>query len=204
MIYNKKGEIFVHRLINVCIGDYVLANEKSDYSGLVGVVREIRTDEDKEAENESADIYVDFLKPKNPEVLFEIEERFNDLSGEEKEFEEMAFDQVIMAPEMLISMSDVRKKISTDKVFVVYERWEIDGEDDFEITLFSEEKVAKDFMLFQIYKRNKKFDIDEENANFLFEKKRSLSSYWISERAKYYEIYVISYSKTFHGGGSDE
>ena len=88
MIYNKKGEIFVHRLINVCIGDYVLANEKSDYSGLVGVVREIRTDEDKETENESADIYVDFLKPKNPEVLFEIEERFNDLSGEEKEFEE--------------------------------------------------------------------------------------------------------------------
>ena len=150
MIYSKQGEIFVHRLINVCVGDYVLANEKSDYSGLVGVVREIRTDEDKETDNETVDIYVDFQRPLQKQMITEIEERFCKLSGEMKPFDEIALDQVIMAPEMLQSLSKVCDELYTDEVFAVTEKWDLDGEVDFNFTLFIDEKSAKDYMLLTI------------------------------------------------------
>lgn len=204
MVYNKKGEIFVHRLINICVGDYVLANEKSDYSGLVGVVREIRTDEDKETDNETVDIYVDFQRPLQKQMITEIEERFYKLSGEMKSFEEIALDQVIMAPEMLQSLSKVCDELYTDKLFAVTEKWDLDGEVDFNFTLFTDEKSAKEYMLLTIPQFLKEHELYEEDGESSFDDNCYVYSFETMDSQYYYEILVNPYEVFKPGGGLDE
>ena len=56
MIYKKPGEKFSHENITYTVGSRVLANEASEYSGLFGRILEIRTDDDRETENDTPDI----------------------------------------------------------------------------------------------------------------------------------------------------
>ena len=72
-----------------------------DYEGLVGLVVDIRDGEDKETENETPDIYVDFDIPESAEEVAALERRFSALYGEPKKVEELPLDLVIMAPDML-------------------------------------------------------------------------------------------------------
>ena len=60
MIYKKPGEKFSHENITYTVGSRVLANEASEYSGLFGRILEIRTDDDRETENDTPDIYCKF------------------------------------------------------------------------------------------------------------------------------------------------
>ena len=63
MIYKKPGEKFSHENITYTVGSRVLANEASEYSGLFGRILEIRTDDDRETENDTPDIYCKFDTP---------------------------------------------------------------------------------------------------------------------------------------------
>ena len=56
MIYKKPGEKFSYEDITYTVGNRVLANEASEYSGLFGRILEIRTDDDRETENDTPDI----------------------------------------------------------------------------------------------------------------------------------------------------
>ena len=60
MIYKKPDEKFSHENITYTVGSRVLANEASEYSGLFGRILEIRTDDDRETENDTPDIYCKF------------------------------------------------------------------------------------------------------------------------------------------------
>ena len=182
MVYNKNGEIFVHRLINVCVGDYAL----------------------KETDNETVDIYVDFQRPLQKQMITEIEERFYKLSGEMKSFEELALDQVIMAPEMLQSLSKVCDELYTDKLFAVTEKWDLDGEVDFNFTLFTDEKSAKEYMLLTIPQFLKEHELYEEDGGSNFDDNRYVYSFETMDSLYYYEITVSSYEVFKPGGGLDE
>lgn len=63
MIYKKPDEKFSHENITYTVGSRVLANEASEYSGLFGRILEIRTDDDRETENDTPDIYCEFDPP---------------------------------------------------------------------------------------------------------------------------------------------
>ena len=56
MIYKKPDEKFSHENITYTVGSRVLANEASEYSGLFGRILEIRTDDERETENDTTDI----------------------------------------------------------------------------------------------------------------------------------------------------
>ena len=88
------------------IGGSVLANGNSDFCGLCGRVTEIRDGEDKETENEGADIYCDFDKPGKDHMIAEIETRFSKLYQMPKRIDELPLDGVIMAAEMLEPVAD--------------------------------------------------------------------------------------------------
>ena len=62
MIYKKPGEKFSHENITYTVGSRVLANEASEYSGLFGRILEIRTDDDRETENDTPDIYCNLTR----------------------------------------------------------------------------------------------------------------------------------------------
>jgi len=102
MVLDKHGESLKIGDKVFVVGDRVLANNSSEeYEGLHGEVLEIRTDPDKETENEGVDIYVCFDIPEDKDFIKEIESRFSELYRQPKTIDEIPLDLVVMAPEEL-------------------------------------------------------------------------------------------------------
>lgn len=101
MVLQTKGQRLTYAGKTFVIGGSVFANGESDYMGLYGTVTEIRTDEDRETENDTPDIYCEFLVPEADQMVCELEKRFTTLYQSPKKLEEITLDHVIMAPEML-------------------------------------------------------------------------------------------------------
>lgn len=83
------------------IGGLVQANNQSEYEGLQGEVFEIRSEADKETENEGVDIYCSFFTPDDPALVAELEAVFSDLYRMPKKLEDISLDYAIMCAEML-------------------------------------------------------------------------------------------------------
>lgn len=66
MLINKTGAEFQYNGMAFKIGERIIANSQSEYSGLIGHILEIRDGEDKETENETPDIYCEFDVPPLP------------------------------------------------------------------------------------------------------------------------------------------
>ena len=101
MILSKHGENIVIDGITYTIGATVQANQTSEYYPLLGRIKEIRDGDDKETLNETVDIYCEFDEPNDDETIKMFENYFTELYGEKKTLEDIAFDEVIMAPEMI-------------------------------------------------------------------------------------------------------
>lgn len=101
MVIRKKGSVFFIDGKEFKIGGGVFANDESEYMGLYGTVTEIRTDEDRETENDTPDIYCEFMSPDSVAMAAELETRFSDLYRQDMQLEEISLDCVIMSPEML-------------------------------------------------------------------------------------------------------
>ena len=69
--------------------------------GLYGTVTEIRTDEDRETENDTPDIYCEFMSPDSVAMAAELETRFSDLYRQDMLLEVISLECVIMSPYML-------------------------------------------------------------------------------------------------------
>jgi hypothetical protein len=97
-------------------GDWVIAAGNSDYGYLLGTVTAIDklgTPEHDSTDNDTDDIHVDFTAfDYPPDRVAEIEETFTELYGEQKIFDELPLDDVIMAPDELISISN----LSSDEI----------------------------------------------------------------------------------------
>ena len=89
------------------IGDTVVSLPCEDYGGLIGVVTDIKPlgSPDRDTENETDDVYVDF---ENEYSSYRVEELLNDfreLYGDpEKEWADCALDMVIMPPDVLLKI----------------------------------------------------------------------------------------------------
>ena len=135
MIYNKNGDMFFYEDKMFIIGEEVFASE-SDYAGLLGRIKEIRTGEDRDTENEGPEIYCNFRPPilkQDAELVSKM--RFGN--------EDLSLEQVIMAPKMLMPTRYVGNGLPTIKVYAVVEDCMIDGEDHDETRLFSDKKHAE-------------------------------------------------------------
>ena len=95
-------------------GDWVISTGNSDFPFLIGVVTEINkhgTVEHAVVTTSDTDVvHVDFTAFEYPpERVKEIEEHFSALYGEAKVFNELPLGEVLMAPDMLISISNLSK-----------------------------------------------------------------------------------------------
>ena len=93
-------------------GDWVIAIPTGPYGGFVGVVKEIAQhgSPERDTENEGDDIHVDFKALGHPPWRFgEIEDYFNEEFdyGETLSYDELPIDDVIMAPDMLIRVTEL-------------------------------------------------------------------------------------------------
>lgn len=106
MILRNDGDKFEYNGVTYIIGgDIVCTRESDEYEGLTGIIFEIRDGADKETENKTPDIYCSLNEPTTPELVKEIEERFSESYREEKTIDELCFDSVIMAPDMIRPLS---------------------------------------------------------------------------------------------------
>ena len=93
-------------------GDWVISAGNNDYRYLLGIVTAIDKfgSPEHETENETDDIHVDFTVFDYPrERIAEIEEYFSELYGEQKTFDEIPLDDIIMTPKMLIRITHLEQ-----------------------------------------------------------------------------------------------
>ena len=128
MIYSKEGETLWYSGFPYTVGAQVYANESSDYSGLFGVIREIRTGSDRETENDTPDIYCAFDPPVLSAARKELETAFSALYHIPKRIEDLGLDFVIMSPDMLTPLPVPERDYPQATLYVVTSHWASDGE----------------------------------------------------------------------------
>ena len=101
MIYDRIGAVCRYNGGEFRVGDMVVATQESPWEGLCGTITEIRTGSDRETENETPDIYCEFLPPVHPEEISRLEAKLADLYGMEKRLADISLDMVIMAPSLI-------------------------------------------------------------------------------------------------------
>lgn len=145
MIINRAGAQFTHEGVTYTIGDKIFSNDTSDFRGLFGYIKEIRTGDDRETDNDTPDIHCYFYPPFEPEAIVELESRFSALYRSPKKLEDIALDEVIMAPDMIQVVTSAN---STHMItaFRVEESWVIKGEPGMEVTPALDEMQAKQRM----------------------------------------------------------
>ena len=128
MIYKKPGEEFWHEGVCYKVGGRIVANEASDYAGLFGNILEIRTEDDRETDNDTPDIYCAFEAPVLSADRLALEQTFSQLYREQKHIEDLGLDMVIMGPEMIVPLEHPAQVYPAGTLYIVVVHWATDGE----------------------------------------------------------------------------
>lgn len=126
MIFNRNGATFTYDGITYTIGDRVIATDESAYEGLFGTILEIRTGKDKSTDNDTPDFHCEFIPPALPAEVVALEARFSALYQQKKVLDEIALDEVIMAPEMIRVIN--ANCVHSITVYTVHEKWVLKGD----------------------------------------------------------------------------
>lgn len=113
MILNRTGAEFEYEGVTYTIGGAIVGTAESEYAGLYGRINAIHDGEDKETENETPDIYCEFDPPVMPHEVKALEDTFSDLYHQPKTIADIVLDMVIMAPEMIRPLDDLRSMPKT-------------------------------------------------------------------------------------------
>ena len=140
MILRKRNKPFEYDGKTYYIGEEIVALNNSEYSGLFGRIVEIRDGADKETDNKTPDIYCEFDPPLFPKDIEELEKKFSDLYKAPKKLDDITLDSVIMAPDMIKSLTE---KTDGHKITIysLEEDWAYD--DDYGHTT----EIISDYML---------------------------------------------------------
>lgn len=182
MIINKQGETFEYEGKKYMIGEDVYATESS-YYGLIGVIKEIRTGEDKDTDNPDPDIYCDFFEP----VLEADKERLYQTFGNY-----YALDGIIMAPSMVTPIREGccngKEKFGT--LFLLQEEWAYDGDGVQTNTMaFTNKESALMFFKYRLYQESEDGSISSYRDN---------DAVVVDEGAEDYEIFLEGFYNDDH------
>ena len=174
MIYNTKNQKFEHEGKTFIIGERVYATE-SAYYGLIGIIKEIRTDNDRETDNPTPEIVCDFYDPILSSDIDDLERKLGSA---------YTLDGIIMAPSMLVPVRNpgAPKNLYGPKAYLVIEEWNYDGEGfNTEITVFADRESA--LMYFKVTLLNEY----EDGIIASFKEKEDVD---FDESDDYYKIYI--------------
>lgn len=140
MLINKPGAEFLYNGITYRVGDVIIGSDQSEYAGLIGSIFEIRDGSDKETENDTPDIYCSFDPLVLPTDIAKVEAVFSDLYGTQKILDDICFDMVIMAPEMITVPGQSKKSI---KLYILSEDWAANGGTGHSSSIYSDPLEAR-------------------------------------------------------------
>ena len=178
MIYNRHGEEFVFDFKTFVIGGPIIATDESEYQGLYGTITEIRTDEDRETENDTPDIYCSFEPPVYPHEIRKLESVFSNLYGEPKTLDDISLDEVIMSPEMIRMIPEEKPLLERTYVYLVQEDWTVDDESGSSISsVFTDKEAAQRYMRSQFIRELEEGCISRWKDDELFTEESSEDYY---------------------------
>lgn len=137
MIYNKAGAVFDYDGVQYIIGGRVEGTAVSEYEGLYGRILEIRTEDDRETENPTPEIYCSFDPPVLPLEIRQLEEEFSELYCRPKELDDIVLDSVIMAPDMIVPMQEPGESQPKGTLYMVVSHWAVSGESGMSTDIFT-------------------------------------------------------------------
>lgn len=197
MIITRAGAQVRYNGVTYTVGGKVLANERSDYQGLYGIIKMICYGPDWKPGDDTPDIYCEFMPPIVPNEIKAFEERFSALHWDHLTIDEIRLESVVMAPEMLDVLTQPTE-VRSVTVYAVEEEWAISGSDyGKEASFFLDEAEARAHLTGLVY--NEKMDgcIAEWELYPNFETEVTPLSYkgWIQDDycENHYEVSIISY-----------
>ena len=143
MLLDKVGEAFYYEGKKYVIGEQVLANDASEYEGLIGRILEIRDGDDKETENDALDIYCEFEEPVLKSDIWNLEQRMSGLYGERMTLEDISLDLVIMGPDMITTIADIEDSSPTAEIYILTEDWAVNDDYGHSTGAFTSLEMAK-------------------------------------------------------------
>lgn len=183
MIINKQGEAFEYEGKKYIVGEDVYATGSS-YYGLIGIIKEIRTDADMETDNEEPEIYCDFYEPVLKADKVKLQKEFDsDL---------YALDGIIMAPSMIVPIReghcDGKEKFG--KIYLLQEDWSYDGDgQEVNSMAFTNIESAFMFLRYRLYQEAEDGSISSYQNN---------DSVEVDEGEDWYEIYLDGFYNDDH------
>lgn len=150
MIYDRIGAVCHYEGTEFRVGDMVVATSESPWEGLYGTITEIRDGDDRETENDTPDLYCEFLPPVHPGEIRKLETRFSDLYATERRLSDISLDMVIMSPKTIriIGRKDESRKVT---VYLVREEWALDYDSGLDVYPYLDPDEARMAMLTMIH-----------------------------------------------------
>lgn len=188
MKLTKRNKPFEYDGKTYYIGEEIVALNNSEYSGLFGRIVEIRDDADKETDNKTPDIYCEFDPPLFPKDIEELEKRFSDLYKAHKKLDDITLDSVIMAPDMIKSLTEKTdgRKIT---IYSLEEDWAYDDDYGHTTEIISDYMLAKKKLCEKI--KNEK---DDGSVERWLDDEKLIEDYGND----YYEAYLDGYYSSSH------
>lgn len=188
MKLTKRNKPFEYDGKTYYIGEEIVALNNSEYSGLFGRIVEIRDDADKETDNKTPDIYCEFDPPLFPKDIEELEKRFSDLYKAHKKLDDITLDSVIMAPDMIKSLTE---KTDGHKITIysLEEDWAYDDNYGHTTEIISDYMLAKKKLCEKI--KNEK---DDGSVERWLGDEKLIEDYGND----YYEAYLDGYYSSSH------
>ena len=188
MKLTKRNKPFEYDGKTYYIGEEIVASGNSEYSGLFGRIVEIRDDADKETDNKTPDIYCEFDPPLFPKDIEELEKRFSDLYKAHKKLDDITLDSVIMAPDMIKSLTEKTdgRKIT---IYSLEEDWAYDDDYGHTTEIFFDYMLAKKRLCEKI--KNEK---DDGSVERWLDDEKLIEDYGND----YYEAYLDGYYSSSH------
>ncbi len=181
MIINRIGAEFEYEGVTYVIGESIVGTPESEYEGLYGSITEIRDGEDKDTENETPDIYCSFEVPVIPYDVEELEERFSELYQNPKTIDDIVLDLVIMAPEMICPLDDLKECRHHPMVFILAEDWAVEGEHGSSSEVYTDFDDAKRLLVQKL---------EEELENGCIPRWAGYGNFVVHSTADSYECYI--------------
>ena len=195
MILNRTGAEFAYEGVTYTIGGAIVGTAESEYAGLYGRINAIHDGEDKETENETPDIYCEFDPPVMPHEVKALEDTFSDLYHQPKTIADIVLDMVIMAPEMIRPLDDLRSMRKRVNVFLVMEDWAVNGEHGNDCEAFSDYDDAKRVMTNRIREELEDGSVPSWRESSIFAENSSMDFYEAYLNGEYmenhYKIMII-------------
>ena len=188
MKLTKRNKPFEYDGKTYYIGEEIEALNNSEYSGLFGRIVEIRNGADKETDNKTPDIYCEFDPPLFPKDIEELEKRFSDLYKAPKKLDDITLDSVIMAPDMIKSLTEKTdgRKIT---IYSLEEDWAYDDDYGHTTEIISDYMLAKKKLCEKI--KNEK---EDGNVERWLDDDELIEDYGND----YYEAYLDGYYSSSH------